>query len=882
MQRAISPTHPLSPDKRSTSAVLLLFFGLFLALAGGWLATRPQSLSIEISATAPGGTYLQVFPFNGGYSESNSLQVPLNAGKLKVYRLTLQSPRLPKVVRVDPGNATGTIELGHITFTSFSRSSRLEGDPLRAALILRNDLHWDLRGNLIANGQDPWFEVPVPADVLAGPRTARRTGNAMAILGLLLLTVVMVMRGKQVVLQLGQVAARLPSPLWMIPATATTGIVVMAALGLPAEGLLHDPLRGGRYGAQLFTAALLLSVIGAALLDVLRLPPRLPGLARLFLSLAMGQCGLVAYLYLRSMLSAMGAPGVGRIEVWMLAIAAGSWLWHRRHRRAAATGISGLAVQLGMLAAICLVVADRELPRIVMLSSDPDTHAFLSQRILSLGFLPWSGDVVFDYPGGSAFLGASWSWLSGLDPRNTITALPLIACLTGAMLLAETVALQHPHPRAMPAALLTALALTTAAFLFPLFSQYAHMEGTGRQICFVFAAGMPALWIGSAAPAVRTGWALVVPGTLLLLTLASLNPIGPVMPGIVLGALWLNASLRERRLHPAVLALPLTLLLLLLDPYYQGLLHGAGSNPKITVTAHYTKLSLAELLAQWPTAYTRHAAELGKPLFWLMPWHAAPTFLLLLLPIGIVFLLVARPRLSRDALLASVALLIATAACAGLFFALRNDPRGYLLHGYFGFSIAQHEFILLALLACSATAVATARGLAARALAIAGIACFAIAFGTRSQQEFMRTPRHAYCGSLGCASANDLAVLENMRDEMHGGLSAKKVLLPNLSLHTANEDWVFPVGGARALPFVDGLEPAFFYYQGDKDFSSSSYQDNVCRQLNRDWLARHRIGYVFLPENRTQACISGMESLITSERIVFQAGDAYLLELSTP
>ena len=47
-------------------------------------------------------------------------------------------------------------------------------------------------------------------------------------------------------------------------------------------------------------------------------------------------------------------------------------------------------------------------------------------------------------------------------------------------------------------------------------------------------------------------------------------------------------------------------------------------------------------------------------------------------------------------------------------------------------------------------------------------------------------------------------------------------------------------------------------------------------------LARHRIGYVFLPENRTQACISGMESLITSERIVFQAGDAYLLELSTP
>ena len=89
---------------------------------------------------------------------------------------------------------------------------------------------------------------------------------------------------------------------------------------------------------------------------------------------------------------------------------------------------------------------------------------------------------------------------------------------------------------------------------------------------------------------------------------------------------------------------------------------------------------------------------------------------------------------------------------------------------------------------------------------------------------------------------------------------------------------------ASALANKEGLKVIAHDHvnQGDKDFSSSSYQDNVCRQLNRDWLARHRIGYVFLPENRTQACISGMESLITSERIVFQAGDAYLLELSTP
>ena len=135
MQRVISPAHPPHPDERSAPAALLLFFGLFLALAGGWLATRPQSLTIEISANAPGGPYLQVFPFAGGYSEANVLQVALNDGRLTDYRLTMQSPRLPKVVRIDPGSAAGTVELRQIGFASFSRISRMQGDALRAAII---------------------------------------------------------------------------------------------------------------------------------------------------------------------------------------------------------------------------------------------------------------------------------------------------------------------------------------------------------------------------------------------------------------------------------------------------------------------------------------------------------------------------------------------------------------------------------------------------------------------------------------------------------------------------------------------------------------------------------------------------------------------------
>ena len=46
MQRVISPAHPPHPDERSAPAALLLFFGLFLALAGGfwWLIDRNADL----------------------------------------------------------------------------------------------------------------------------------------------------------------------------------------------------------------------------------------------------------------------------------------------------------------------------------------------------------------------------------------------------------------------------------------------------------------------------------------------------------------------------------------------------------------------------------------------------------------------------------------------------------------------------------------------------------------------------------------------------------------------------------------------------------------------------------------------------------------------
>lgn len=880
MSRLSDPDAHRNSTEKSIQPVLFLFAGLFLALMGAWIALHPKELDVHVGLNVPAREgYLQVFPYAGGYDEATSRQVALETDGPHDYHLALPATRLPKVLRIDPGSAPGPIDLRYIAFSNGRESTRLEGTPLREAMTLRHDLAWESAADgLVATGLDPWFEIMVPDSILASSRQTRHAGWAVCALGALFCIGIMVFRARRIA-HIVRVAMHEQPWLWSCLAATVAGTVVLSALGLPPTGLMQDPLRGLRYGAQLFLAATVLSVIGAALLDMLGLPSRLPRSSRLFLGLAIGQCGLIAYLYLRSLLPAIGVGGAGAWEIWAIAILCGYYLCRRHRWSDSLLHARDLSIQLGLLAAVCLVIADRELPREVMLSSDPDTHAFLSRQILYLGFLPRSGDLAFDYPGGSAFLGAMWSWLSGLDPRNTTTALPLIACLTGALLLAEAVAQRCSRPDARIASLLTGLALTMAAFLFPVFREYAHMEGAGRQISFMFAAALPALWIGSDRSTVDSGKAIIIPLGLVLLTLAALNPIGPIMPGIVLGAFWLEASLRNRRLHPSILAAPLAVGLLFLDPYYQGLLAGAGSNPKITIVANYKELSGFEILARWPGYYVQ-GKELVALLFRLLPRHPLPTFALLLAAIGLPAFLLGKRSLKASVLVATAALLLALLACAGLFAIVRTDPRGYLLAGYFGFSITQYKAILLILLASAAAAAATMKGWKWRTILVVGLGTFATAWGMRTQQESMHAPRHAYCGSMGCASENDMAVLEMMRKAMPHGTESSKVLLPNIPHQTHQEAWIFPVAGARALPFAGTLDPAFFYYQGDRAFTTQSYMDNVCVHFNRRWLLQHRIGYIFLPENRDSACIMGMESLIASEKVIFRSGNAYLLEIS--
>jgi hypothetical protein len=74
------------------------------------------------------------------------------------------------------------------------------------------------------------------------------------------------------------------------------------------------------------------------------------------------------------------------------------------------------------------------------------------------------------------------------------------------------------------------------------------------------------------------------------------------------------------------------------------------------------------------------------------------------------------------------------------------------------------------------------------------------------------------------------------------------------------------------------LPAAFFYFQGDPEYSTQSYADHVCNQLDRAWLKQKGIHYLYLPSQRTDVCIEGLEQLPITEEVVLQAGNAYLLK----
>jgi hypothetical protein len=666
-------------------------------------------------------------------------------------------------------------------------------------------------------------------------------------------------------------------------------------------GMACVPVRcsadGFRYGAQLFAGGLALALVGRCFLTLPTRSVAAPLDAGLFRSLAVGLVVLIAYVYVRSLFNqfVVNLP-VTRPEVLGLVLLSGAALvWAGRAREThpePAARAHGLLTDLVLLFLLCVVMADRELPREVMLSSDPDVHVFFGIQVERFGGVPFHqrdwGSQDFNYPAGSAVVLFLWQMVSGLDPRNLLVVLPVLFSFVAALVVAEMAGSDLDRVGHRLVLKLAAVALTAAGFVFPLFKEYAHLEGAARQMSVLPVAvflGVVVAYFQHRSVGVNERVVLPV---LVVFALAALNPANVAIPGMLLGAMWVYGSLKGWRSLYLISVLLAALLLLVLEPYYHGLL-GIAKQARIDTVVYDDRLiikTLPQIVSGAWTSWVVDHPTILREFAVLFGEHRTPVFLSVFGVYLVGLVLVRRGgRLGRPGWLSLIAFAVALFLVYGFARSLLDDRRFFLLGPYIFFNMTQYKAMLLVLmLAFILKPLVRAPWVGVGLAGVVSVALvLPVMYLVRSEQGLHLEPRKTYCGVYGCLADSDRRLLETFEQQVRQGRFppqdgiTPKVLMPNAFKQTEHEAWILPVSSARVLPYYDVLPAAFYYYQGDLEYGTSNYKAHVCERLDRAWLKARHIHYLYLPSGRENACVDGMAQLIESEEVVLREGDAYLL-----
>lgn len=859
---------------------------LVAGVVGANLHNHPGTVEVGFRmavATAGGG---QAFTRErDGYTEENSARFDLDhSGGTRAYSVALEPDAPLQAIRLDPGAGAGSVRIDSIDFTWQGKKARLEGEALGKAIRALTQLDSAASGTGVSFesiGDDPFLEIAVPDTIADAMEFRAHAGLGLVVAALLGLSWLAWSIRRSL---FDLVRRGLAGGGWrLLAVTAVAGLLLLSSLGVGCDGVCSP--RGVGYGGLLLLASLAMAAIGQLVLRGLGIDSA-TGRPRLFLSLLCGQAVLVLYIAARSVIHAwIPVLPITAVELVMLAAAAVACLVLAQRRfpvphRLWGTSDGWLMVELALLAVVCVVIGDRELPRLLMLSSDPDTHAYFARQLELGGGVPWHGGDVFHYPMGTAALGFAWAKLAFLDIRNAVTALPLLQAFLAALVVAEGFSLRIHRNRIVLLLFLAGIGITAAGLLVPLYSNYAHMEGAGRQMAIATLALAPALLLSR-----RTGGDLAIAVLMLLalFVLALLNPINVVVPLILLATYGMHQSVVRPRIG-WWMAVPAALVpLLLLDPYYFSLILGDGApESRFSIDAALSAKPASQIATQWLARVNRGPQDFFIGNVRLLPAQT-PMFIAIvsiLLPILWALRNWPFPKVVVGVGLAMLALLSLWAADA-LFDALVDDRRFYLLSPYYWLSLAQLKILLITALFLAVLFVGHMRRLPATALMVFSLlAVIGTTVAMRRTQTIMEGPRVDYCGSLGCMEPDDLAVLEQFETMYRDGkLVEGRILLPNSRHKAHREAWIFPVAAARATPFFDVPRVAFFYYQGDPDFTTDNYVTHICERFDRQWLRDQNIAYVFLPLRRGAACVEGITDLPRTERILARQGDSMILEL---
>lgn len=651
--------------------------------------------------------------------------------------------------------------------------------------------------------------------------------------------------------------------------------------------------------------------------------------APLLVYFTVGQVSLTTYYYLRSLIShllrytsGLSLP-ISDYELWLLPI---SILALGAYRGitvvdAEVSGFRGplraaVVSELVLIWLILLVISLMELPRDIMLSSDPDLHAFWATQVRRIGEVPWHqglwGPDRFSYPSGFAVLNHIWTVFTGLNISSIVTAQPLIQTQFSLGIIAWLATKYAiPQNESCHYQITVCLLLVIYYTLLPYGYQvkHFHLEGTGRLSASLYTS----LSICSSLSFLfehaqrRISKANVVPffifGGSVVSFLGLINPATLLIPAMIFGIAVLSylacgprAHLLNRSSLLFVLLIPISQTLLA-DPYYFDILRGTGTASTIAPIP----MSISEgFHAVYESLISVHSAPTTviSSLFsldLLLPTHSLSmwTALGLAYILSILFVIRKYPHLPAFDLLIIGTLVILVVGCVTILIPiaqlLSTHPHGRLLTPYLKHSLCQVSFLVVLIL----TAVVIAR-LSALSTPLMSLM---LVLGLIVPMQRLRDAsnlvnlksRFAYSGSMGDFTEDDRKVLSFIRRFEQEILakypnlnhrSSPKILIPNTPAIFGPERWLFSFGAARVLPFQSKLPVAFFYSQGNASlYSWDAYQQNVCEGLNRSWMRSHNIRFVFIPAQISGRCPLDLKSAISAEDILFRSGDASFAKL---
>jgi hypothetical protein len=872
----------------------------------GWGSTTVQVL-VDLQSDAGADGQIFYAQTGQGYTPDQSVNFVINPdGKWHTYRIEIPHVRDLTHLRVDPGSASGSVEIRRITVTEAGYRDDLTGGQLSAAVEVTNSMGFGISNNsslrFIAVAPDPYVSFNLPNVTRSFSQKIRlgRWLGATALTAafwLLLAELVFpcfrqrISRHNSVAGALEKIVIRVIKPITLlVPLTfaAVWGMAGALGLGCPSTACMSS--RSLEYGTLLTLAMLAFAVVGASVLSILNKSQHSKSRSALLLWIVVGQVCLLLYVYLRSLLDGIVQIPLTRGEIF---IVVGACLLYLINRTDTFQRIFDspeetcwIFIKIAALAAIAVWISDRELPRLVMLSSDPDVHEFFAKQVERLGAIPrmpvgWHVSA-FGYPAGSPVLIYIWSLVSGLNVGNALAALPLLQCLTASLLIVEVVSTFTESYFKRFVLLIAVLGMTFAGFLFPLYERYSHMEGVGRQESEGLVALACLLLLAYPRLGISSQWVLALLMAVTIFSLGTLNPINVVIPSVLIGSFVVFHAVTEKRLSPVILAPFVAILFLMLDPYYASLLSSSGSEAvqKVGLATNLRHLTGNEILRATGST-VRKGSEVLRLLVTFSAASTRPSFLVIFLSFSVLLVVSIRYFNRKLAItLAAIFSIIILWLVSSVFSAVQSDTRFYLLAPYFEFSLTQYKIALLTLMAgFSVVVVRTKNNQFSRPLLVALVVVLLVVGVIRPEQKFRLEPRFDYCGSMGCSAPSDIVVMQEMKGDTQLRTNPGKILVPNSINQMGAEKWLFPVDGARLLPEYTEIPLAFYYYYGDSDYTTASYETYVCKKLDRAWLLSKNIRYIFLPANRVTACVSSMETLPHTEHIIASSGNSYLLEL---